>query len=39
MSQTGLWTAFTIVFILVVMAWFIFKVAKLSGQKPPKGGD
>ena len=34
MSQMGFWTAFTIIFIFVVMAWFIYKVAKLSGQKP-----
>lgn len=39
MSQTGFWTAFTIVFIVLVMAWFIYKVAKLSGQKPPKVDD
>ncbi len=34
MSQMGFWTAFTILFILVVMAWFFYKVAKLSGEKP-----
>jgi len=39
MSQMGFWTAFTIIFILAVMAWFIYKVAKLSGQKPPETKD
>ncbi len=33
MSQTGLWTAVTIGFIFVVMAWFIYKMVKLSGPK------
>lgn len=36
MSQMGFWTAFTIIFILVLMAWFIAKMAKLSKQKPTK---
>lgn len=39
MSQMGFWTAFTIIFIFGVMAWFIYKVAKLSGQKPPETKD
>jgi hypothetical protein len=33
MSQTGLWTAITLGFIFVVMAWFLYKMVKLSGQK------
>ncbi len=39
MSQMGFWTAFTILFILLVMGWFIYKVTKLSGQKPPESKD
>ena len=39
MSQTGFWTAFTIIFILVLMAWFIYKMYKLSGQKPPLSNE
>ena len=33
MSQTGFWTAVTIGFIFVVMAWFIYKMVKLSAPK------
>jgi hypothetical protein len=33
-SQIGFWSAFTILFILVVMAWFVYKMVKLSGEKP-----
>jgi hypothetical protein len=36
MSQTGLWTAITLGFIFVVMAWFLYKMVKLSGQKKEK---
>ena len=39
MSQMGFWTAFTIIFMFVVMGWFIYKVVKLSGQKPPETKD
>ncbi len=39
MTQMGFWTAFTIIFIIVVTGWFIYKVAKLSGQKPPETKD
>jgi len=34
MSQMGFWTAFTILFMIIVMAWFIKKMIKLSKQKP-----
>ncbi len=33
MSQTGFWTAVTIGFIFLVMAWFIYKMVKLSAPK------
>jgi len=33
MSQTGLWTAVTLGFIFGVMAWFIYKMVKLSAPK------
>lgn len=36
MSQTGFWTAVTLGFIFLVMAWFIYKMVKLSGTKPDK---
>jgi len=39
MSQMGFWTAFTILFILVVMGWFFYKVAKLSAEKPKEHND
>lgn len=39
MSQTGFWTAFTMIFMFVVMGWFVYKVAKLSGKKPPESKD
>ncbi len=39
MSQMGFWSAFTIVFILVLMSWFIYKMYKLSGQKPPVSSE
>lgn len=39
LSQTGFWTAFTMIFMFVVMGWFIYKLTKLSGQKPPKADD
>lgn len=34
MSPMGFWSAFTIIFMFVAMGWFIYKVTKLSGQKP-----
>jgi len=36
MSNTLIWfwSGFTIVFMIVVMAWFIYKMAKLSKEKP-----
>jgi len=33
MSQTGFWVAFTILFMLIAMAWFIYKMVKLSKEK------
>ncbi len=33
MSQTGFWVSFTILFVLIVMAWFFFKMLKLSKEK------
>ena len=33
LSQTGFWTAVTIGFIFGVMAWFIYKMVKLSEPK------
>ena len=33
MSQTGFWVAFTILFMLVAMIWFVYKVMKLSKKK------
>jgi len=32
MSQIGLWSAFTIIFILIVMSWFFMEMIKLSKQ-------
>lgn len=39
MSEMGFWSAFTILFVLVVMSWFFYKVIKLSGEKPTKNDD
>jgi len=36
MTQMGFWTVFTIVFIIVLMAWFVIKVNKLSKEKSTK---
>ena len=33
MSQIGVWSAFTILFMLIAMGWFIYKMIKLSKQK------
>lgn len=33
MSQMGFWVAFTILFMLIVMGWFVYKMTKLSKQK------
>jgi len=33
MSQTGFWSAITIGFIFIVMAWFFYKMVKLSKPK------
>jgi hypothetical protein len=34
MSQMGFWSAFTMLFMFGVMGWFIYKMVKLSKQKP-----
>ncbi len=34
MSQTGFWTAFTILFMIIVLGWFFKKMISLSKQKP-----
>ena len=33
MSQMGFWVSFTILFILVVMGWFVYKMINLSKEK------
>jgi len=33
MSETGLWVTVTIVFMIVVMSWFFYKMVKLSAPK------
>ncbi len=33
MSQMGFWVSFTILFMLIAMSWFIYKMVKLSKQK------
>ncbi len=32
-SQIGFWSAFTIIFMIVVLGWFFIKMMKLSKQK------
>ena len=36
MTEMGFWSAFTILFIIVLMTWFVIKVNKLSKEKPTK---
>ncbi len=31
-SQIGFWSAFTIIFMIVVLGWFFMKMVKLSKQ-------
>ena len=33
MSQTGVWVTVTIIFMIVVMSWFVYKMVKLSAPK------
>jgi F0F1-type ATP synthase membrane subunit b/b' len=33
MSETGIWVTITIVFMIVVMSWFVYKMVKLSAPK------
>jgi hypothetical protein len=32
-SQMGFWSAFTLLFIIIVMGYFVYKMIKLSGSK------
>jgi flagellar biogenesis protein FliO len=32
LSQIGFWSAFTIIFMIVVLSWFFMKMVKLSKQ-------
>ena len=32
-SQMGFWSAFTLLFIIILMSYFVYKMVKLSGKK------
>ena len=34
-SQMGFWVTFTIVFMFVFLGYLVYKMVKLSGEKPP----